>query len=101
MGKILLKDIGLDLEHVEGKAGILGILITGLGAEVMEVVHLVGVVLGGHVHYLELLLRLCEIFECSLGILDPAVFDDQISILNNWISKILINFQKYNKSNPQ
>lgn len=76
MGQVFLKDVGLDLEHVEREACILGVLIAGLGPQVLEVVHLVRVVLGGHVHYLKLFLRFCQVLERFLGILNPTVFDD-------------------------
>ena len=42
----------------------------------LEVVHLVGVVLGWHVDYLELVLRFGEVLEGFLGVLNPTVFDD-------------------------
>ena len=57
MGKVLLKDVGLDLEHVKREACVLGVLIAGLCTQVLEIVYLVGVVLRGHVYHLELFLR--------------------------------------------
>jgi hypothetical protein len=42
---------------------------------VLKIVNLIGVVLGRHVHYLELV-RFGEVLEGFLGILDPTVFDD-------------------------
>ena len=76
MGQVLLKDVGLDLEHVEREACILGVLIAGLRPQVLKVVHLVRVVLGGHVLYLKLFLRFRQVLESFLGILDPTIFDD-------------------------
>ena len=76
MGQVFLKDVGLDLEHVEREACILGVLIAGLSAQVLKVVHLVGVVLGGHVHYLKFFLRFRQVLESFLGILNPTIFDD-------------------------
>lgn len=75
MGQVLLKNVGLDLEHVQREAGVLGVLITGLGPQVLKIVDLVGVVLRWHVHYLELV-TFGEVLEGFLGILNPTVFDD-------------------------
>ena len=76
MSQVFLKDVGLDLEHVEREACILGVLIAGLRPQVLKVVHLVRVVLGGHVLYLKLFLRFRQVLESFLGILDPTIFDD-------------------------
>ena len=76
MRQVLLKNVRLDLEHVEREAGVLGVLITGLSPKVLEIVNLVRIVLRWHVDYLELFLGFGEVLEGSLRVFDPAVFDD-------------------------
>lgn len=78
MSKILLENVRFDLEHIQREAGILGCLIAGLGPQMLKVVHLVRVVLGWHVHDLELLWGLGQRLIGPLRIFNPTVLDDQI-----------------------
>ena len=52
MRQVLLKNVRLDLKHVEREAGVLGGLVARLSPQVLEVVYLVRVVLRRHVDYL-------------------------------------------------
>ena len=75
MSKRLLEDVSLDLEHIEGEARVLGVLVTGLRQEVLEIVYLIRVVLGWNVFHLEILFGR-QLLVRFLGVFDLTIFDD-------------------------